>query len=165
VEQERTSVDETVNRELRGLPDVPEGQRFPLDRSRAGISGKHDLDGPSFDKKHQYRSAKEDDAEGGHERDERHRFGHERVRDRRENLPQAALQQVGQVGSEQHRDKNGGTDDRHGQKDLKRRLCGELDNDSGPVRGCQQRTPLEQQLRGQINFTIAPVYPVSRRFL
>ena len=66
-----------------------------------------------------------------------------------------------EVGAEQHGDENRRADDRHRQQDLKRRLRDELNGDRLPVRRRQQRAALEQVLQVQIDFTIAPVYPVT----
>ena len=63
-----------------------------------------------------------------------------------------------EIGAEQHRHENRGADDRHREQHLKRHLRRELDRDGGPVGGRQQPAALEQQLQGQIDFTIAPVY-------
>ena len=65
-----------------------------------------------------------------------------------------------EVGAEQHRHQDGGADDRHREQHLKGRLGDELNRDRLPVRGRQQRAALEQVLQVQIDFTIAPVYPV-----
>ena len=71
---------------------------------------------------------------------------------RREDLAQAALQQLREIAAEEHRDENRGADDRHGQQHLERRLGRELNRDDRPVGGGEQRAALEQQLEVQIAF-------------
>ena len=70
----------------------------------------------------------------------------------REDLAQASLQQVRQIGSEQDGDEDRGADDGHRQKHMEGRLRGELDHHGLPVGRGKQRAAFEQQLQAQISF-------------
>jgi hypothetical protein len=159
-EQPAARRDESIDVEARSLSEIAERERFPFDVSGLLVRGEHHVHDPALDEKHQDRATDQDDAEGRDECDQGDRLRHQGVRDRGEDLAHAALQQVAQVAAQEHRNQDGGADDRHGEERLKGRLRDELNGDDGPVRGGQQPAAFEQQLQLQIDFTIAPVYPV-----
>ena len=151
-EQPAAAVDEPLQRELRAAETGLVGQRLALDRARGGLGGQQHVHRAALDQKHQHRSAEQHDAERGHERDKRHRLGHQRAGNRREHLAQAAAQQLREIAAHQGGDQDRGADDRHRQQDLEGRLRDELDGDDWPV-GCgEKRAAFEQELEVQVAY-------------
>jgi hypothetical protein len=123
--------------------------RLALDRRRRRVRGHEHVHRPALDRKHQHGAAEQDQRERGHECDERHRLGQERAGDGREDLAQAALQEISQIRAQQHRDQYRRSDNRHRQQDLKGGLGDELNGNRLPVRRGEQRTALQQMLQVQ----------------
>ena len=127
-----------------------ERQRLPLDRSGARVGRRRSTSTvPPLTRNISTDPPRSDDRERGDERDQRDRLGQQRAGDGREHVAQAALQQIGEIGAEQHRDQDRRADDRHGEQHLKRGLGDELDRDRLPVGGGQQRAAFQQVLQVQ----------------
>jgi hypothetical protein len=66
-------------------------------------------------------------------------------------MSRSALEQLGEVGSQQHGDQNRRTNDRNGQEHLKRGGSHELNRDDGPVCGAEERAALEEQFERHVS--------------
>ena len=157
-EQPGAAVDEARHRKLRRLFYAFVGNRLALDGTGCVVGVEQHRHRAALHQEHEDRAANQDQTESRHEREQRDRLRGEGVGDGGEHLTHAALQEVPEVAAEQHRDEDGGANDRHGQQHLERRLGHELNRDGLPVGDGQQGPALEQQLQVQIDFAIAPVY-------
>ena len=124
-----------------------ERHRLALDRAGGLVRRQQHVERPAFDQTHQRRAARQRDGKRGDERAERDRLGRQRARNSVHDVSQAALQQIPEIGADQHRDQDGRAQDRHGQQHLKGRLRQELDRNRLPVGHREERAAFEEELQ------------------